>query len=172
MDRLNSMQIFVEVVEGESFTAAAGKLGLSRAQVSKSVAQLEAHLNTRLLNRTTRRISLTETGRAYYTRSKSILEEILEIENIAGEQASTPRGRLTIGAPTSFGMLYLNDAITQFIKQQPEIQISVHLTDRFIDIVSEGYDLVIRTRRIKRLQLDRQKNCTLQTRLLRRAGVS
>ena len=144
MDKLNSMAIFVEVVNGESFTAAAEKTGLSRAQVSKSVNQLEAYLGARLLNRTTRRISLTETGRIYYERCIAILNDIEEVEGIAGEQASKPHGRLTISAPTSFGILHLNEAIPQYMKQYPQVQISLSLADRFIDVVAEGFDLAIR----------------------------
>ena len=144
MDRLNSMSLFVEVVKNEGFTAAAEKTGLSRAQVSKSVMQLEAHLGTRLLNRTTRRISLTETGRVYYERCKNILQDIEEIEGIAGELTRKPQGTLTLSAPTSFGTLHLNEVITQYIKQYPQMRISLSLTDRFIDVVEEGFDLVIR----------------------------
>ena len=144
MDKLNSMSIFVEVVKGQSFTAAAEKTDYSRDQVSKSVNQLEAYLGTRLLNRTTRRISLTETGRIYYERCKAILTDIDEVEGIAGEQTSTPHGRLTISAPTSFGTLHLNEAIPEYMKQYPQVQISLSLADRFIDVVAEGFDLAIR----------------------------
>jgi DNA-binding transcriptional LysR family regulator len=144
MDRLNSMATFIEVVNGEGFSAAAEKMGLSRAQVSKSVMQLEEYLGTRLLNRTTRRISLTETGRIYYERCKTILADIEEIEAIASEQTAVPRGTITISAPTSFGVLHLKKAILEYIKQYPQVQFSLSLTDRFIDVVSEGFDLVVR----------------------------
>lgn len=144
MDRLNSMTNFVAVVNGEGFTSAAEKTGLSRAQVSKSVMQLEAHLGTRLLNRTTRRVSLTEIGRIYYERCKTILQDIDEIEGIASEQTTKPHGTLTLSTPTSFGVLHLNKAIPQYIKQYPQVRISLNLADRFIDVVSEGFDLVLR----------------------------
>jgi len=144
MDRLNSMNTFVQVVGKGSFTGASEKLGCSRAQISKSVMQLEAHLGTRLLNRTTRKISLTQTGRVYYERCKVILQDIEEIEGIAGEQTSTPRGTLTISAPTSFGILQLQKAIPEYIKQYPQVKISLSLADRFIDVVSEGFDVGIR----------------------------
>lgn len=144
MDRFNSMTIFVAVVKNEGFTPAAEKIGLSRAQVSKSVMQLEAHLGTRLLNRTTRRVSLTDTGRIYYERCKAILHDVEEIENIAGDQNSRPHGRLSLSAPTSFGILHLQDALPQYLKKYPEIQLSLSLADRFIDVVAEGFDLVIR----------------------------
>jgi len=149
MDRLNSMGIFVQVVSKGSFTAAAEKLGLSRAQISKSVMQLEAHLGTRLLNRTTRKISLTETGQAYYERCKTILHDIEEIECIAGEQTLTPHGTLTISAPTSFGVLHLQKAIPEYIKRYPRVKIVLSLADRFIDVVAEGFDVGIRIAKLE-----------------------
>lgn len=144
MDRLNSMKTFVEVVNNEGFTAAAHRIGLSRAQVSKSVMQLEAHLGARLLNRTTRRVSLTEIGRIYYERCKDILNDIDEIEALAGKQSGQPRGTLRIAAPTSFGVLQLNSAIPGYINQYPDVRISMSLNDRFVDMVAEGFDLAIR----------------------------
>jgi len=143
------MGIFVQVVSKGSFTAAAEKLGLSRAQISKSVMQLEAHLGTRLLNRTTRKISLTETGQAYYERCKTILHDIEEIECIAGEQTLTPHGTLTISAPTSFGVLHLQKAIPEYIKRYPRVKIVLSLADRFIDVVAEGFDVGIRIAKLE-----------------------
>ncbi len=144
MDRFHSMSVFVEVVDRGGFTAAEGRLGLSRAQISKLVMQLEAHLGTRLLNRTTRKISLTEMGRLYYERCKALLIEVDEIDSMASEQTSTPRGTLTIGAPSSFGTLHFKKVITEYMKQYPQVQISLQLTDRFVDVVDEGFDVVIR----------------------------
>lgn len=149
MDRLNSMTIFVQVVEKEGFTAASEKLGLSRAQISKSVMQLEKHLGARLLNRTTRRVSLTETGRIYYERCKLILNDIEEMEGVAGEQTSSPHGTLTLSAPTSFGILQLQKAIPEYIKRYPNVKISLSLADRFIDVVSEGFDVGIRIAKLE-----------------------
>ena len=144
MNRLNSMQIFVEVARAAGFSAAANKIGLSRAQVSKSVMQLEQHLGARLFNRTTRRISLTEIGKAYLDRCIDILQDIDETEAMAGAQTQEPRGRLTLSAPTSFGILHLRRAIPAYLRQHPQVQISLNLADRFIDVVDEGFDLVIR----------------------------
>lgn len=144
MDRLNSMTIFTAVVDDGGFTAAADKMGISRAQASKAVMQLEAHLGTRLLNRTTRRTSLTEVGRIYYERCKAILLDIEEIESIAGEQTTRPNGTLTLSVPTSFGILQLNKAILEYLQHYPDVQISLQLADRFIDVVSEGFDVAIR----------------------------
>jgi DNA-binding transcriptional LysR family regulator len=149
MDRLNSMAIFVEVVNQSGFSSAADKMNLSRAQVSKSVMQLEAHLGTRLLNRTTRRVSLTEIGRIYYERCTAILNDVEEIEGIAREQAGTPYGMLRLSAPTSFGTLHLKDAIPEYLKQFSQVHISMSLSDRFIDVVSEGFDVVIRIAELK-----------------------
>lgn len=144
MDKLNNMKAFVEVVNGEGFTAAADRLNRSRAQISKSVMQLEQYLGARLLNRTTRRVSLTETGRIYYERCVGILDDIDDIEGIASAQTQTPKGKLSIAAPTSFGVLHLNNAIAGYLQQHPEVQISLSLNDRFIDVVDEGFDLAIR----------------------------
>ena len=149
MDRLNSMTIFVQVAEKEGFTAASEKLGLSRAQISKSVMQLEEHLGARLLNRTTRRVSLTETGRIYYDRCKLILNDIEEMEGVAGEQTSSPHGTLTLSAPTSFGILQLQKVIPEYIKHYPNVKVSLSLADRFIDVVSEGFDVGIRIAKLE-----------------------
>ncbi len=149
MDRFHSMTIFVEVVNARSFTGAAEKLSLSRAQISKSVIQLEKHLGSRLLNRTTRRISLTEIGRIYYERCKTILLDVEETEELASQQSINPHGRLTISAPTSFGTLQLGHIIPKYLKQYPKVQISMSLTDRMVDVVSEGFDLVLRIAELK-----------------------
>ena len=138
------MSAFVEVVDRGGFTAAEDKLGLSRAQISKRVMQLEEHLGARLLNRTTRQISLTEMGRLYYERCKALLIEVDEIDSMASEQSSIPRGTLTIGAPSSFGTLHFKNVITEYMQQYPQVQISLQLTDRFVDVVDEGFDVVIR----------------------------
>jgi len=144
MDRLNGMKIFVEVAKRGGFTPAARHLGLSRAQVSKAVGRLEQHLGARLLNRTTRRVSLTATGRIYFERSEAILDEIAELEDIAASQSGEPAGRLQVSAPTSFGILHLSRAIPAYLEKYPAVQVSLSLTDRFVDVVAEGFDLAIR----------------------------
>jgi len=144
MDKLNGMHLFVEVVNQGSFTLAAERTGLSRAQISKSVMQLESFLGTRLLNRTTRKISLTETGQLYFERCVVILQEVEEAEAVASEMTNVPSGNLLLAAPTSFGVLHLQELIPQFVKKYPNVQITLSLSDRFIDVVAEGFDLVIR----------------------------
>lgn len=138
------MATFVQVVENESFSAAAERLGLSRAQVSKSVMQLEAYLGTRLLNRTTRRIGLTDSGRIYYQRCREILDEVAEAEECAREDNAEPRGVLTVGAPSSFGRLHLQPLIPAFLERYPGVQLSLSLADRFLDVVGEGFDVAVR----------------------------
>lgn len=144
MERITSMQHFIEVVKNESFTAAAEKLSLSRAQISKSIMHLEQHLGTRLLNRTTRRVSLTDIGKIYFQRCQLILEDIEEMEGIASEQTEKPSGVLKISAPTSFGILHLQHLLPEYLKKYPDVQISLSLNDRFVDIVETGIDVVLR----------------------------
>lgn len=144
MDVLGNMRIFVEVAERGSFTATAERLHLSRGQVSKAISQLETHFQARLLNRTTRKVSLSEVGRTYFERCKVVLDDMTEIENLTAQQTSEPQGRLFIGAPTSFGILHLNHLLPKFLKRFPNVEVDIQLTDRMINIVEEGYDLVIR----------------------------
>lgn len=144
MDRLTSMSVFAAVVEHENFTAAAEHLNMSRASASKYVSDLEDSLGGRLLNRTTRRISLTEAGKAYYERCKQILEDIGEAECVVTGFSSEPRGLLRINAPMSFGIRQLGGIISRFCQALPAIRIDLSLNDRFVDVVEEGYDLVIR----------------------------
>ena len=149
MNRLSNMIAFVAVADTGGFTAAAAKLGLSRAAVSKSVMQLESHLGTRLLNRTTRRVSLTEIGRVYHERCQDILRDIEEVEAIASEQADKPQGLLRVSAPTSFGRLHLYRAIPAYLIQYPEVRISLSFSDRFVDVVSEGIDVAVRIAKLQ-----------------------
>ena len=120
MDRLNGMATFVEVVKTGSFTLAADKLNLSRAQVSKTIMQLESHLDTRLLNRTTRTISLNEIGKIYYERCLTILQDVDDIEGVVRQQISQPKGSLRMSVPSSFGLLHLNEIIPKYLKKYEE----------------------------------------------------
>ncbi|RVU82840.1 LysR family transcriptional regulator [Leucothrix sargassi] len=144
MDRLNAMHTFVEVVITGSFTKAAERLNLSRAQVSKTIMQLESHLDTRLLNRTTRAISLTEVGQTYFDRCITILQDVEDVENITREQSTKPSGSLRISVPSTFALLHLNTLIPEYIKRYPDVQISLNLADHFIDVVADSYDVVVR----------------------------
>jgi DNA-binding transcriptional LysR family regulator len=147
MDRLRAYEVFVTVVARGSFTKAADALDTSPANVTRYVNELEAHLRTRLINRTSRRLSLTEGGEALFDRAKSILEEVAETEALATTASLQPRGRLRINAPLSFGSLVLAPLWPKFMAKYPDVELDIALIDRVVDIVEEGYDLAIRISR-------------------------
>jgi DNA-binding transcriptional LysR family regulator len=147
MDRLRAYEVFVTVVSRGSFTRAADALETSPANVTRYVNELEAHLGTRLLNRTSRRLSLTEGGESFYARCKSILDDVAETEGLVSSASVEPRGRLRINAPVSFGILYLAPLWPEFMRKYPDVELDVALIDRVVDIVDEGYDLAIRISR-------------------------
>ncbi len=144
MDKLESMRTFVEVVNHNGFAAAGRHLGLSRSVVNKLVAQLEEDLNVQLLQRTTRRVSPTDMGRAYYERCVDILAEVKAAELSVTQIQAQPKGTLRINAPMSFGTMHLAKAIAQFTYQYPDIQVQTTLSDRFIDLIEEGFDVTLR----------------------------
>lgn len=144
MDRLQALRVFTQVVESKSFVRAAERLELSTTAVSRYVAELEGHLQSRLLQRTTRRISLTETGRAFYDRCVQILAEIDEAEREAAQQAAEPRGTIRLTTSVNFGMHQLTPTIASFLGRHPHVKFDVSLSDRIVDIVEEGFDLAIR----------------------------
>lgn len=144
MDTLTSMKVFATVVDAGSFAGASARLDLSRAMVSKHMAHLESHLGTRLLNRTTRRLSLTESGSAYFERCQHILKDMEEAELAATELTSVPRGTLRLTAPLVFGVLHIAPLIADYLAIHPEAKLDFTLDDRNIDLVNEGYDLAIR----------------------------
>ena len=144
MDQLRAMSAFVAVVERGSFAAAAEHLGLSRTAASKHVMDLEVHLGATLLNRTTRRVSLTNTGTAYYERAKSILEHLAEADNDAAMQTQAPRGRVRVSAPMSFGFRHVAPRLKSYMDAYPEVAVDLSLNDRQVDLIEEGFDLTIR----------------------------
>ena len=144
MNQLEDMQIFVSTVDAQSFTAAADKLGLSKQFISRRVMALEERLGARLLIRTTRRLSVTDTGRAYYERALKIIDEVNDAEQMVSRENTSPRGTLRISAPMSFGTLHLGPAIAHFMTQCPDIRIELDLSDRFVDVVGEAYDMALR----------------------------
>lgn len=144
MDRLYTMRTFVTVVDAGSLAAAADALGLSGAAVSRSVANLEAHLGTRLLNRSTRKLSLTESGAAYYERCTQILAAVEEAEAVAGVLATHAVGTLRINATIAFSLRYVIPYLREYAQQFPDIQLDLTLSERTVDLVEEGYDLAIR----------------------------
>jgi len=157
MDRLTRMSVFVTVVDQGNFSAAAAHLKCSRASTSKHIAALENCLGGRLLNRTTRRISLTEAGQVYYERCKQILEDVAQAECVVTGYASEPRGLLRINAPMSFGTRQFADIIATFCQDYPTIDVELNLNDRLVDVIEEGYDLVIRITQLKASSLIARK---------------
>ncbi|PWC34033.1 LysR family transcriptional regulator [Azospirillum sp. TSO35-2] len=149
MDRLDDMLAFIKVVDTKSFTAAADRLNLSKSVVSRRIGELENRLGARLLNRTTRKLSLTEVGQAYYERCSRILADLEEAEQAVADLHAAPRGRLKLNAPVSFGVLHLAPAVAEFLERYPSIEIDMDLNDRFVDLVDEGYDLAIRIGRLR-----------------------
>ncbi|HEY1147326.1 MAG TPA: LysR family transcriptional regulator [Pseudoduganella sp.] len=147
MDRLRALEVFVEVVRKEGFARAAEALDTSPANVTRYISDLESHLQTRLLNRSSRKMSLTPSGEALFERARSILEEVQEAEAIVSSAAVHPRGVLRINAPLSFGVLHLAHLWPRFMQQHPDVQLDISLIDRVVDIVEEGYDMAIRISR-------------------------
>lgn len=141
------MEVFVEVVRKNGFARAADALDTSPANVTRIIADLESHLGTRLLNRSSRKMSLTESGDALYERAKTIVEDMAEVEAIASSTSGTPRGVLRLNAPLSFGVLQLAPLWGKFMDLHPGIELEVALIDRVVDIVEEGYDMAIRISR-------------------------
>ncbi len=144
MDALSDVAVFVQVVSRGSFTAAAETLGLSKSVVSKYVTRLEDRLGARLLNRTTRRLSLTEVGRAFFERSQRGLLEIEEAEAEVSRLQGEPRGELRLSSPMSFGILHLAPLLPALLARYPELTVDMVLDDRKVDLVDEGFDLAIR----------------------------
>lgn len=144
MDALRQIEAFVAVVRAGSYVKAAERQETSKAVLSRQVLELEARLGTRLLNRTTRRLSLTETGAAYFERCVQILDDLREADAEAGATAATPRGRLRINAPLTFGNLHLAPLWGEFLKLHPAVELDITLTDRVVDLVEEGFDLAVR----------------------------
>jgi len=144
MDRFDAINAFTRVVETGSFARAADRLGVSVSSVSRHVTELEAHLGTRLLNRTTRSLSLTEAGRAFHERCVQLLADLDEAEASAGAGTAVPRGTLRLTCGVTFGTHYLAPAIAEFAERFPDLRFDVDLSDRIVDLVDEGFDAAVR----------------------------
>ena len=144
MDKLRSMEIFVAVVDAGSFTAAAEAFQISPVMVGKHIKQLEERLGTRLLTRTTRRQSLTEIGLQYVEQCRQILAQIAAAETGAEAMRATPRGKLKITAPVSFGSECIAPLMAEYLTAYPDVSLELNLNDRMVDLVEEGFDAAIR----------------------------
>ena len=144
MDRFHAIEAFVKVVEAGSFARAADRLGVSVSSVSRHVTELEAHLGARLLNRTTRTLSLTEVGRAFHERSVQLMADLDEAEEAAGAGAVVPRGTLRLTCGITFGTRHLAPAVAEFMTRYPDMRFDLELSDRIVDLVDEGFDAAVR----------------------------
>ena len=145
MDRLASMATFVKAAELGSFTAAATALDISGQMVAKHITYLETRLGTRLINRTTRRQSLTEIGKSYYERCKQVLADVDWADALVDEARGVPSGRLRVNAPVSLGSSRLMSMVTRYLRQYPDVHIDLVLSDRFVDLIDDGFEAVFRT---------------------------
>lgn len=141
---LNDIVVFTKVVETKSFTGAAEVLGLPKSTVSRKLAQLEERLGVRLVQRTTRKLAITEIGQAYYERCSRIVADLAQAEQLVTDMQTTPRGRLRITASVDFATRYLGRIVAEFLAQHPDVNVELEGTDRVVDLIEEGFDLAIR----------------------------
>ena len=166
MSPIDDLLLFGRLVELKSFSAVAEELQLSRSLVSKRISRLEDRFGVQLLSRTTRRLEITEAGRALYQYCLQIETTLQEAEAVVGEIRSHPRGRLKINAPVTFGQLVLPPVIAAFLKQYPEVSIDLSLSDKFVDVIEGGYDIVIRIGRMEDSSLKARRIGTTRLRVI------
>ena len=148
MDRFSALEAFVRVAETQSFSEGARRLGKSKSLISRQVAALEADLGVRLLQRTTRSITLTEAGRGFLERAVRILADVEEATLSVSRLQVAPRGCLRVNAPMSFGFLHLAQALPDFLARYPEIKVDMVMNDRLVDLIDEGFDVAVRIGRL------------------------
>ncbi len=170
MDKLSNMRMFVQVAEKGSFSAAAEAIGTTRSAASKQILALEDTLGVRLLNRTTRQVSLTEVGWTYYERVVRLLEELQDTELAVQSLHRQPKGILRVNGPMSFGTLYLGSAVADFMAVHDGLRVQFTLTDRFIDPVEEGVDVTIRIASLENSSLIARKIANIRRCLCASAG--
>jgi DNA-binding transcriptional LysR family regulator len=166
MDRLTEMEAFATVVDQGGFTDAARKMGISKSAVSKHVSSLESRLGARLLNRTTRRVSPTDIGLAYYDRARRVLNDAGEADNLVTSMQSAPSGILRIAVPTDFGATHLSPVLGDFLNCYPDVSVNMVLKNRYVELISEGFDLAIRMGEMDDSSLRARKICEATQRLI------
>lgn len=166
MDRLTEMEAFATVVDQGGFTDAARKLGMSKSAISKHVSSLEARLGARLLNRTTRRVSPTDIGLAYYDRARRVLNDAGEADNLVTSMQSAPSGILRLAVPTDFGATHLSPILGDFLNRYPDVSVNMVLKNRYVELISEGFDLAIRMGEMDDSSLRARKICEAKQRLI------
>lgn len=177
MDRLLSMAVFVTAIDEGSIAAAARRFGISAVMAGRYLSSLEQALPARLVQRTTRRLSLTDAGQAYHAKCKRILEDLEEANNEAVDKHASPRGTLRVAAPVTFAAMYLGPVVARYMQEFPAVRVEMQLQDRFVDLVEEGLDLALRIGRLpdSDLVVRRLAGCRLMAcatpAYLRRAGI-
>jgi DNA-binding transcriptional LysR family regulator len=158
---LNDIVVFTKVVETKSFTGAADLLGLPKSTVSRKLAQLEERLGVRLVQRTTRKLALTDIGEVYYERCARIVADVMSAEQLVTDMQATPRGRLRITAPVDLSSRYLGAIISAFCAQHPDVTVEVEAVDRVVDLIEDGFDIAVRFGALTESTLIARKLCTL-----------
>lgn len=154
---LNHISVFLRVVEAESFTAAAAALGLPKSSVSRSVAKLEEELGVRLLQRTTRKLNLTDAGRAYFDRARAAMTGLDDAGTAVRDMGKHARGTVRVSAPVDVGVIALADIVARFVRRYPQIHVDLSLTGRLVDLVEEGFDLAVRAGKLESSSLIARK---------------
>jgi DNA-binding transcriptional LysR family regulator len=162
MDTFEEMQHFVRIVEAGSISKAAEQLGLAKSGVSRRLAELESRLGVRLLNRTTRRSSLTDAGKSYYQGAVKLLSDVAELDALVADSEASLQGSLRLAAPLSFGLGHLAPAIEEFISVHPGVRIDIDFSDRQIDLVAQGVDLAIRIAELRDSSLKARRICPVR----------
>ncbi len=162
MGQLEEMQNFIRVVEAGSISHAAEQLGVAKSGVSRRLVELEARLGVRLLNRTTRRSSLTEAGQAYYQRAVKLMADVEELDATTADTGALLKGTLRLAVPLSFGLGHLSPAIDEFMRSHPELTLNIDFSDRHVDLVGQGIDLAIRIADMRDSQLQARRICPIR----------
>ena len=166
MDRLTEMEAFAMVVDQGGFTDAARKMGISKSAVSKHVSSLETRLGARLLNRTTRRVSPTEIGLAYYDRARRVLNDAGEADALVTAMQSAPSGTLRVSVATDFGVNHISPILGRFLHGFPDVTVNMVLNNRYVELISEGFDMAIRVGELEDSSLRARKICETQRRMI------
>ncbi len=167
---LNDIVVFTKVVETRSFTAAAEQLGLPKSTVSRKLAQLEERLGVRLVQRTTRKLAITEIGEAYYARCARIVADVSAAEQVVTDMQATPRGRLRISAPVDLSTRYLGSIIADFVARHADVNVELDASDHNVDLIEEGFDLAVRIGPMPESSLIARRLCSLHSVLCASAG--
>ena len=163
MDRFENMTAFIRVVEAGGISAAADRLGVAKSAVSRRLKELEGHLGVELFHRTTRKMNLTDSGRAFYHQSVRILEDVIEAEHATSQAHGTLKGSLKIALPSTFGLMHIGPAISEFLQANPQVEFDLDFNDREVDLIQEGFDLAIRIANLSDSSLIARRLAPIQT---------